>query len=516
MSTSVKETTATYSQAAEVLPQRSQYILDPRDDFNPFEVPTEEELITAVRMAYLDKGCMMIWPHTKGRKRGSYQVSFSHEITDVDKRPIDINREGSKISLYLVPAEKARGNDNPREEGTLVTMLHAAHPEAEGIPNSAFDKAWGNTHDIIVPTRLQNHYGTSVANGNRFVVLKKGSVNIPSRIVVTHPTTGEQKSFYTRYKGQTWYCRTCMADHVGACAYRKRFMEVKEAREKLVIKRNIVGDSTLRYTQEAGLRANVLSMPGGNLSQITTAIMDDPKTLKAEEIVIFAGNNDIKAHQHDTKPQYMASVEAGTKKLEKLAETCPEKQFILKNTLSQDETEAVDKDLQFNMQYPDIQLERISEKNENISLIDLRGSKIDKENGHPTVEGSLNMLKELQNSLKDLIFNEEFCTTKQLYSGCKAIFRYGCNGCFTKGRYNEKGKGGFCPLCSEFYKEFKDPEAEEKCWKLVDLLFPPLPMDVESNNNEAFEMKAVNIVLRDENDDGDDQTAKKHKQDTAE
>ena len=71
-----------------------------------------------------------------------------------------------------------------------------------------------------------------------------------------------------------------MADHVGAYSYKKRFMEVKEARDKLKIKRNIVGDSTLRYVQEAGLRINVLSMPDGNLSQITTNIMGDPKSVK--------------------------------------------------------------------------------------------------------------------------------------------------------------------------------------------------------------------------------------------
>ena len=28
-------------------------------------------------------------------------------------------------------------------------MLHAAHPEEEDIPDSAFGKAWGNTHAII-------------------------------------------------------------------------------------------------------------------------------------------------------------------------------------------------------------------------------------------------------------------------------------------------------------------------------------------------------------------------------
>ena len=54
MSVPIKEVAASYSQAAQALLQGSQYILDSRDDFNPFKVPTEEEIITAVRM-----------PHTK-------------------------------------------------------------------------------------------------------------------------------------------------------------------------------------------------------------------------------------------------------------------------------------------------------------------------------------------------------------------------------------------------------------------------------------------------------------------
>ena len=75
---------------------------------------------------------------------------------------------------------------------------------------------------------------------------------------------------------------------------------------------------------------------------------------------------------------------------------------------------------------------------------------------------------------------------------------------------------GFCPLCLEFYKEFKDPGAEEKRWKLVDLLFPPLPMDVDSNSTQVVEMKNVIIVSRDEiDDDTDDQSAKKLEQGTA-
>ena len=81
-----------------------------------------------------------------------------------------------------------------------------------------------------------------------------------------------------------------------------------------------------------------------------------------------------------------------------------------------------------------------------------------------------------------------------------------------KGGTTRRENEGFCPLCLEFYKEFKDPEAEEKCWKLVDLLFSPLPMDVDSNSTQAVEIKTVIIVSRDEIDD---ESAKKLEQGTA-
>ena len=74
MSVPRKEVTASYSQAAQALLQRSQYILDPRDDFNPFKVPTEEKIIM---------------PHTNLQKHGSYQVSLSPR-KDVNKQERDL------------------------------------------------------------------------------------------------------------------------------------------------------------------------------------------------------------------------------------------------------------------------------------------------------------------------------------------------------------------------------------------------------------------------------------------
>ena len=108
-------------------------------------------------------------------------------------------------------------------------------------------------------------------------------------------------------------------------------------------------------------------MPNRNLSQ-TTAIMGE----KAEKIVIFAVINNVKVYQHKTKKrQYMASsVRIKYKKIEKNGENLSENIFVIVNT------NTVDGDLQFNIQYLDIRLEEIAEKNKNISLADIRGNKI--------------------------------------------------------------------------------------------------------------------------------------------
>ena len=71
------------------------------------------------------------------------------------------------------------------------------------------------------------------------------------------------------------------------------------------------------------------------------------------------------------KKQYMASsVRIKYKKIEKNGENLSENIFVIVNT------NTVDGDLQFNIQYLDIQLEEIAEKNKNISLADLRGNKM--------------------------------------------------------------------------------------------------------------------------------------------
>ena len=105
-----------------------------------------------------------------------------------------------------------------------------------------------------------------------------------------------------------------------------------------------------------------------------------------------------------------SSVRIKYKKIEKNGENLSENIFVIVNT------NTVDGDLQFNIQYLDIQLEEIAEKNKNISLVDLRGNKIDEVNGHPTVEKSLNMFKELQNSLKDLIYTTQIFVSQNSYT----------------------------------------------------------------------------------------------------
>ena len=65
-----------------------------------------------------------------------------------------------------------------------------------------------------------------------------------------------------------------------------------------------------------------------------------------------------------------SSVRIRYKKVEKSGENLSENIFVIVNT------NTVNGDLQFNIQYLDIQLEEIAEKNKNISLVDLRGNKI--------------------------------------------------------------------------------------------------------------------------------------------
>ena len=139
-------------------------------------------------------------------------------------------------------------------------------------------------------TALQNHNGTQCLNGNRYCVRDPGGKGtLPGTISVQNPTTSNIIQFYTRYKGQEWYCRRCDALHTGGDPVIKESRRLQEEQENEVIKTKIASDSTLRHAHQLGLSADVMAMSGGRIGNIANAIRDDAGMEKIDNIIVVAG-----------------------------------------------------------------------------------------------------------------------------------------------------------------------------------------------------------------------------------
>lgn len=208
----------------------------------------------------------------------------------------------------------------PKKEGTLVTIIRAAIGLLRDLQNELFDEEFKKRgFEFELPCQLQNHKGSQILNGNRFVVIVGvGQKDIPNEIKVTDPQTNEQHSFYTSYKGKTYHCRRCNTDHAGTCLQMQNFFKLKDQRAGKTIKFGIVSDSTLRHVEEVGLNAHVACVSGGLLGDVVTAAAD-LKT-RTENLIIMAGQNNIedKRHQYRNDTEFRFAIERGLVKTDEI------------------------------------------------------------------------------------------------------------------------------------------------------------------------------------------------------
>ena len=148
-------TTATYAQAAAPPPKKySVLLLNLRNEFNPYELPTLERVIQAVQLRFpLDEG--LVIQQLRGTGAGIYRVILSKPVPATDNKIITLQKGNTIVHITLTEpnATHGAGGDAPRRDGTLITFLNAAvGPETKFQMQQGYGKLWDGCKNYNPPT----------------------------------------------------------------------------------------------------------------------------------------------------------------------------------------------------------------------------------------------------------------------------------------------------------------------------------------------------------------------------
>ena len=284
-----------------------------------------------------------------------------------------------------------------------------------------------------------------------------------------------------------------------------------EEKKKHEIKRTIYSDSTLRLSDKIGLLAEVITMSGGTIGEIGNAVRDDKQTngLGAEksEVIVIAGKNNLK--QIDGTRDLAKAAYAIDKGIEKIVSELDDTQQVnFVNVIPQPETITPLQNIISD--YMEMSLNNVSESNTQVNVTHVNGENIDMDGtGHPTEEGTVQLLKALSQVFPDLILNEKLCTGKQYYRGVESIYKYGCQICNQNGDFTKHK--GFCDSCQEEYEKKDLGEVTEKLKQLYESYFPPAnsPDPTESGSRQQSDAVVLTPTKRVHSDSEDEKDANK-------
>ena len=181
------------------------------------------------------------------------------------------------------------------------------------------------------------------------------------------------------------------------------------------ISEKIYADSSLRHANQLSLNADINGMSGGGIGQVVNAIQLDAKY---EEVVIYAGNNEIKG----TEPieEFVYTIEKAGDKLQCLANETKVKLVLPATpTISPDEM---------------AKARYLEEKVAKIEAIEtIKVTDIEYEFDHPTEKGTLTIIKQVETAIGEPLVPEGAedvdKTTHRKYSQIIPIYKVGCRGC---------------------------------------------------------------------------------------
>ena len=220
-----------FSNAVRKAPPASEYIdIDLRRYFNPYQLPKWEAVLSAIESAY-DGDSLKVVKQLRGGDFGKYRILPSDMSLYNKDTTLGIN--GVTIQPEF-RAPKQQMGWNTRDD-LLVTLIDAYTGEWVGVDNTLFTELFReNGIDVVIPCKAQTYRHSNTFNGNRYIIVEKGS-KVSNSITLTHPVTNNTRSFYTRYTGKVYDCRVCLKQHGGRCLVLSQNDQWRREREEHTI-----------------------------------------------------------------------------------------------------------------------------------------------------------------------------------------------------------------------------------------------------------------------------------------
>ena len=127
------------AEEAAITVDTSNLLLDLRNDFTPFNIPSIEEVVASVNETFPEDGIVIV-QQFRGRGQGTFRICLSTPISDLATCRVTF---GENISVPVSDyTPRFSGKGNPAEKrGTLVTFVEAAIGTHRTLRNEDFDKA---------------------------------------------------------------------------------------------------------------------------------------------------------------------------------------------------------------------------------------------------------------------------------------------------------------------------------------------------------------------------------------
>ena len=451
--------------------------------------------------------------------------------------------EGQKYNIDLLPYEEEEEEYRPRysyggnnrENNLLLTFMYAGQRKYKNISMEYFDNLIQKDLGLTLEkaTEKQKIKGTQIFNGNRYCVVRKPEnlAVIPDFVPVQDHIKKKTYRIRISYDGKIYNCGRCNGQHGRRCPQLTEFYAAKEERERMErnneIKTKIISDSTLRNVDRLGLCADVMTMSGGGLGQVVQSAIDDPDTRDKSNVILLGGANDIKNSKFDNDKEFAQNVSATIAKIHEYASNVPEKKITLVNSHPRstdnnfiNNEENVERMTRVNYLHTKLkeEIEKMPSLEPPIQNVDIIDVEYDvDESGHPTIEGTLEILHTLNDFLlleKKLIWHNDYIVTEKKYRGVQAIFKYGCNHCYGFGQAIQHTKHRNSIVCDDCMDMLRhnaqigdctliDNIREEVTKKLAD---PPLNRalsDDEEENARTKKRQCLNEQPNIQNEDQD-------------
>ena len=427
-------------------------------------------------------------------------------LYNVDLKPYEVNKRRTYGT--------GSGRSNSRDNQLLLTFYKAATRDYRYLKMEQFDNAIQKDLGFILekPTERQKIKDTPIYNGNRYCVIRKPDnlAAIPHFFPLEDPVTKKIHRISISYNGQLFNCGRCGEQHGRRCPLLEGFYAAKEERERMEmnnqIKTKIISDSTLRHADQLGIRADIMTMPGGGLGQIVQAAFDDPDAKEKANIILVGGTNDIKNRAYEDHKEFIQNIKSTIDKVIDYASNVPDKKITLVNTHPNDnentyetKEEEIERKTRAGYLHAKLheqvkQMQEMENPIQNVDILDVEYN-VD-ESGHPTVEGTKVIIDTINDFIQleeNLIWNSDFVTSDRRYRGVQAIYKYGCNHCCEFGQAIQRNKfrnGNLCDDCMEklkFNAQWEDSIWDHVHKEIVEKLKDPPPKRIMSDEEEASE-----------------------------